>query len=60
MNDPFSEVLLREGVLITDRLLTLLQVVVGPSPLDSVYYAKLGGSKVGLRGWPRLSRGALG
>lgn len=39
MDDPFSEVLLREDVLITDRLLTLLQVVLGPSPLDSVYYA---------------------
>lgn len=59
MNDPFSEVLLCEDVLITDRLLTLLQVVVGPSLLDSVYYAKLEGPRW-VTGWPWLSRGALG
>lgn len=28
---------------------TLLQTAVGPSPLDSVYNAKLGGSEVGYR-----------
>lgn len=51
--------LLREDVLITDRLLTLLQAVVGPSSLDSVYYAKLEGPRW-VTGWPRLSKGALG
>ena len=54
MNEPFPEVLLREDVLITDRLLTLLPVVDGPSPLDSVYYAKLKGPRwvTGVQGCP--------
>lgn len=60
MNDPFSEVLRREDVLFIDRLLTPLQVVAGPSPQDSVYYAKLEGPRWAFTGWPRLSRGALG
>ncbi|KAG7241858.1 hypothetical protein INR49_024828 [Caranx melampygus] len=57
---PFpSEVLRREDVLFIDRLLTLLQVVVGPSPQDSVYYAKLEGPSL-LRAslemtWPQMS-----
>lgn len=46
MNDPFSEALLREGGLISDRFATLLQTVVGSSLL---YNAKLGGSGVGYR-----------
>lgn len=46
-------------LLITDRLLSLLQAVVGPSPLDSVHYAKLEGPRW-VTGRPRLSRGALG
>lgn len=45
-----SEVLLREDVRIADRLLSLLQVVVGPSPLDSVHYAKLERVRGGLQG----------
>lgn len=48
MNDPFSEALLCEDVLIYDRLLTTLQVVDGPFLLNSAYY-KLGGSEVGYR-----------
>lgn len=62
MNDPFSEVLLREDVLITDRLftLTLLQVVVGTISAGLCVLRKVGGSVVGFTGWPRLSRGALG
>lgn len=37
--------LLCEDVLVTDTLLILLQVVAGPSPLDSVHYAKLEGPR---------------
>lgn len=45
MDDPFSGALRREDVLFIDRLLALLQVVAGPSPQDSVYYAKLEGPR---------------
>lgn len=59
--DLFSEVLLCEDALITDieTLLSRLQVVLGPSPLDSVYYAKSEGPRW-VPGRPRVSRGALG
>lgn len=46
MNDPFPEALLHEDVFIYDKLHTTLQVVDGPSPLNSVHY-KLGVSRVG-------------
>lgn len=49
MNDPFSEVLLREVVLITDRLLALLQVCRWAIPAGLCGLRKVGGSEGGLQ-----------
>lgn len=59
MNNPFSEVLLHDEGLITDRLLIYYRLLLNLPPLDSVYYAKLNGPRW-VKGWPRLSGGAQG
>lgn len=58
MNYPFSEVLLREEVLITDE--TPHSTTGRSRPLDSGVLRKLRGSVVDFGGWPRPSSGALG